>query len=326
VVRAGGYALTLLSVPLNVEVLRTLEPGPTPLVDLRIAVGLPPQTTLRKQLHDLARIGVVERRQHAGFPGPVDYALGQAGQELLGVARFAAAWLGNAPAAEVKLGSSMARSALRALVDGWSAAIVRALASRPISLTELDRLIPSLSYPAIERRLAALRMTGQILACDRLGGGGRRPYEATRWLREAVVPLIAAAAWERRSGLGDVTTPITRLEVESAFLLALPLLRLESDLAGCARLIAEFRGGDDGPRLAGVSVRVDRGRVVECGPRPAGTVDAWGSGSVDRWLAATLCGDSVGLEVGGDRLFAQALIDGLHDLFSALREGHLRRL
>ena len=59
----------------------------------------------------------------------------------------------NAPEGPLALGSSTAKSAIKALVEGWGTNMIRALAARPLSLTELNGLISGLSYPSLERRL-----------------------------------------------------------------------------------------------------------------------------------------------------------------------------
>ena len=51
--------------------------------------------------------------------------------------------------------------------------MMRALAARPLSLTELDSLISDLSYPALERRLSSMRIAGLVEAQP--SQRGRRP-------------------------------------------------------------------------------------------------------------------------------------------------------
>ena len=55
--RAGAVSLSLLSAPLNVHLLRALEEGPLALIDLRRAVGSPPQSTMRVYSRTLVEIG-----------------------------------------------------------------------------------------------------------------------------------------------------------------------------------------------------------------------------------------------------------------------------
>jgi DNA-binding HxlR family transcriptional regulator len=300
----------LLSVPLNVELLTALEDGPMGLVDLRRAAGSPPQTTTRNQLRMLSANGVLRRRQQQEFPRSVDYELGRPGRELLEVARIAESWLRAAPDSSMELGTPAAKNSIKALVDGWSSTVIRALAAGPLSLTQLSRLISTVNYPSLERRLEAMRLTGQI-ATSEPQNGRSRPYAATPWLRRAVAPLAAAAAWERRFAIGQAS-PVTAIDVESAFLLALPLLPIPSHLAGTVRLAVELRGADSRLIHAGALVEVTEGAVVSCTSRLDGRADAWGSGPVGMWLGAAIEGDIDGLEIGGDRALAQALIDGLH--------------
>ena len=104
---------------------------------------------------------------------------------------------------------------IKALVGGWSSAIVRALASKPFTLTELSRLIKGLNYPTLERRLAAMRFARQIEAAPNEDRG--RPYAVTAWLRRGVAPVAMAARWEREH-LREGTGVITNLDAEALFL------------------------------------------------------------------------------------------------------------
>ncbi|MCW2978460.1 MAG: putative cytosolic protein [Solirubrobacterales bacterium] len=309
-VRAGAHALSLLSVPLNVHVITALEERPLPLTELRRAVGFPPQTTMRKHLRSLTQLGVLDRRREADFPGSVDYALGPGGRELLSVIHVLQTWLADSPDGPLQPGSIAAKSAIRALTDGWSSTVVRALAVRPLSLTELNRLISSLNYPSLERRLGAMRLAGQIAPCSH--GGRSRPYAATPWLRRAIGPLVAAASWERQFD-GVEAAPVMRIDVESALLLTVPLLKLPPNMSGAARMAVELRTRDGGSSFAGVSVGVEAGDVVSCVSRLQGPADAWASGSVGSWLGAVHVGDYRGLEIGGDRELATAIILGLQN-------------
>jgi DNA-binding HxlR family transcriptional regulator len=288
------------------------------LVDLRRATGSPPQTTTRNQLRMLTRIGVLERRQQSHFPGSVEYELGKAGRELLGVARATQSWLGAAPDLPVELGTPAAKNSIKALVDGWSSTVVRALAARPLSLTQLSRLISTINYPSLERRLTSMRLTGQIATSEK-SLGRSRPYAPTPWLRRAIAPLAAAAAWERTFKGGEAS-PIAAIDVESAFLLALPLLRLPAHLGGTARLVVEFRSVDGQVVHAGASAGVVEGVVTSCVSRLEGPADGWSSGPIGAWLRAAIEGDIDGLEVGGDCELVVALIDGLHAALFGARQ------
>jgi DNA-binding HxlR family transcriptional regulator len=305
--RAGGTALNLLSVSLNLEILRCLAEGTQPLQELMRRLGFPPRSTMRLYLRALVDIGAIERRARSEFPSSVDYKITRSGRGLLEVEGVVQRWLDRSPSGRIELGSTAAKSAIKALVEGWGSNIVRALATRPLSLTQLDSLIPRISYPSLERRLTAMRQVGLLEAHRVLGQAN--PNEVTQWLREAVTPVIAAAGWERQHA-PDRTPELRRLDVEAAFLLAIPLIDLTPSLSGRCRLSVEVTDGT-GPLLAGVLITVERGSVTSCTSSIEGDADAWATGKALGWLrrlARPLDGE---LELGGKRALVEATIDAL---------------
>lgn len=318
--RAGADALSLLAIPLNANTLSALREEPRPLVDLRREVGLPPQTTMRGHLRTLTRTSVLERQQEGGFPGAVHYALGPAGDDLLAVARALQAWLACSPDGPIPLGSPEAKSLIKALTQGWSSTIMRALAAGPLSLTDLNKLITGLNYPSLERRMGAMRAAGMIEPCP--SETRTTPYRASAWLRRAIAPLAAAARWERRHA-PEKTTPIGRIDIEAAFLLALPMLELSAELEGGCRLSVESRATE--PAMAGVTVRFSGGRLESCITRLAGKAEAGACGTALAWIDAIEDADPDRLEISGDRELALAILDGLHRFLlpaaSAARRG-----
>jgi DNA-binding HxlR family transcriptional regulator len=308
--------LSLLSVPLNVEVLTALDEEPRGLGDLRRAVGSPPPTTMRVHLRELTEIGLLERRRQADFPGAVDYELADPGRELMEVVDALQSWLARSPDGPLTLGTMAATSAVKALVGGWSSTIVRALAARPLSLTDLNRLITGINYPTLERRLSAMRLAGMIESCR--GRNRSRPYSVSGWLRRASGPLAAAALWERRN-LAAKTTPITPLDVEAAFLLTVPSLQLDAELSGACRLAASVRNSGE-ERFAGVRTTVEEGQVTSCVSKLGGRADAWASGLALDWIRAVIDGDPAQLEIGGESDLALALVDGLHEALFRVKQ------
>ncbi len=306
--RAGSNALSMLAVPLNVQVLEALDESPLALADLRRQVGHPPVTTMRSYLRKLAELRVVDRRQEADFPGSVSYAIADPGKDLLAVTAVLRSWLGESPEGPIELGDRTSKSAIKALVDGWDTGIVRALAARPLSLTELDRVIPTVTYPALERRLTAMRQIG-LVEPDPENNGRVVRCRVTEWLRLAVAPLSAAVGWERRSCEG--APPPGKLDAEAAFLLAAPLLTLPSDLEGTCRLAVEFRQGSE-LAFAGATVSVEEGRVRSCVSRIEGRPDAWVSGPMVEWFR-WVRGTDHRIEVGGEVGLARALASGFRD-------------
>jgi DNA-binding HxlR family transcriptional regulator len=316
-VRAGAHALSLLSVPLNVHLLQALADEPRSLMDLRRAAGSPPQTTMRGHLRALTEAGILERRRQNEFAGSVDLELGRPGRDLMAVAGVVRDWLGMSPEGSLELGTPASKSAIKALVEGWTTGVVRALAARPSSLTELSSIITQLSYPSLERRLGAMRLVGQIERCP--GGGRGTPYRVTPWLRYAIAPLAAAARWERQH-LAAETPSIGKIDVESAFLLTVPLLNVDSERSGRCRLAVESRNGNGERRLAGVMVEIDAGRITSCVSRLDGEPQGWASGSAVSWLGAVIEHDPERLELGGDRALPTAVLEGLYGLLFRSRQ------
>ena len=311
--RTGGQALALLAAPLNVEILRALESEPRNLLDLRQAVGSPPQSTMRVYTRTLAELGVLERRRRNEFPATAEYSLTPAGQALIAVADVLEGWLQTAPQGPLTIGSVAAKSATKALVGGWSANLVRALAARPLTLTELNILIPKISYPSLERRLGAMRLANLIEAQPSDGRGV--PYQATEWLHRSVLPLTAAVAWEQRH-LQEPEAKIGGIDAEAAFLLAVPLISLGSDVTGKCRLSVEVRGAAE-PVFAGVLVGIEAGEVASCTARLKGNVDASASGTPSAWIRQVAGAAEPQLEMSGDFALARAVIEAIQALSPA---------
>jgi DNA-binding HxlR family transcriptional regulator len=307
-VRAGSYGLSLLSVPINVQIVTALKQGSRSLMELRQAVGSPPQTTLRAKLRTLCDGSIVERRRQDGFPGPVYYQLAPAGEELLDVARALGDWLSSAPTGASELGTDIAKQQVKALVGGWDIGVVRVLSATPLTLTQLSRLIPTVNYPSLERRIASMRLGGQLGVLP-VGAKGK-PYTVTRWLRHAVTPLSAACRWEQLYAPGPAEGP-GPLDIEAALLLAVPGLRLDTAISGSCRLAVEL--GDRPPlSIAGVIAHVEKGRVVGCSSKVEEGASAWAAGPPLSWIQAVAGGSRDGLESGGDIRLVAALICGLH--------------
>jgi DNA-binding HxlR family transcriptional regulator len=312
--------LSLLSVPLSVNVLTALEGEEMALLDLSREVGHPPATTMRSYLKTFADLGVVARRSEGGFPGTVSYSLARPGEQLLQVASALQGWLKDAPDGSIALGTAAAKSAIKAFVEGWNASIIRVLAARPMALTELAKLITNISYPTLERRLAALRRTGQMRAQRDASGSRGTPYEVTPWLRRAAAPLVAALAWEREWAAAQ-TKSLSRIDVEALFLLAIPLLDLPEDLSGRCRLAVELRSGQQ-PEYAGATLTLRAGQPPSLVTRLEGDSDGWIGGTVGSWLSWMSGGRDRPLERGGDSALARTILDALrHGLVPASRAG-----
>ncbi len=310
-VRAGGTVLSLLAGPLCAPILRAHLDGPLRLPDLRERLGGAAQTTLRGQVGNLRDLGALERHVRSGMPYTVENELTAVGHGILAVADMVEAWLARAPQGPLVFGSEAAKGAIRALVAGWDSTMLRALAARPLSLTELDNVISEISYPAIERRLSAMRAAKQVEASLQ-DGISAKPYAVTEWARQAVRPLVAAGRCECEH-LAGATDPLTRLDVEAAFLLAAPLASLPANASGACLLAVSTDDGEDDGRLVGVDVGVERGEVVSCSASIDPESRSWAKGPVESWTTAILEGPPSSLEVGGEDVeLVRALIAGIY--------------
>lgn len=313
-VRAGGTVLSLIAGPLTVPILRAHLERPLRLPDLRERIGGAAQATLRGQVGNLRGIGALERKVLSGMPYTVENELTDLGRGVLAVADIVEAWLTRAPQGPIALGSESAKGALRALVGGWGSTMLRALAARPLSLTELSSVIGDLSYPAIERRLSAMRAARQVEQRPSRESGSK-PYAVTEWTRLAVGSLAAAGRCECQH-LSEGSEPMTRIDAEAAFLLAVPLVDLEATRSGSCMLAVDRGAVQDGPpesRVAGVHVEIEDGEVSSCVSRLTGDPSTWALGPVDGWLDAIIEGRLDHLRFGGESPeLAEALIERLH--------------
>jgi DNA-binding HxlR family transcriptional regulator len=307
--RSGAHTLSLLAVPLNGQLLRSLATGPKRQVELRRECGSPALSTLRAHLKELERIGAIVKQRRNAFPGSLEYELAEPGRGLLFVMSILERWLRRTPDEALELGSDPARAVVKALVDGWSSTMIRALAGGPRSLTELDRLIGAYNYPSLERRLGAMRTVGLVAATDR--GGSGTPYAVSDWLRGGVAPLIVASRWERRN-LPDETARIGRIDAEAALMLTVPLVRLPRHLAGVCRLVVETSNGS-ASRPAAVTVAVKDERAALHALAAESSVDALATGPVAAWFRAAIEADPNHLELGGDRRLAKGLLASFYN-------------
>lgn len=302
---AGGRALELLAVPLIGRILLRLSDGPKRLVELQVETGPVPQTTLRTHLKGLEEIGAVVRRGREDAPGVVEFGLGEPGEAMLEVVASIERWLALMPREPLSFGTDGGKAALKALLGGWSATILRSLAEQPQSLSELAGSIRMVSYPAVERRLAALRLSGLVEAQESDGKG--TPYAVTDWLRQSVAPIASAVHWEQHY-LSEDAVAVTPVDAETIFLLALPALSVATSLSGSCLMGMQLNGHEED--LAGVVADVRRGKV-SCRPEVDDRTDAWAKGEPPAWIRAMLGMERDHLDVGGRRRLAEALVKGL---------------
>lgn len=319
--RAGGRVLSILKNPLNTTVLRAHVNGPKRLVELQEEIRSAPATTLRAAVSGLCDAGALVKPPAGASGYGTTTTLSPVGEEILRVADEVEAWLALCPKGPIAPDSEGAKVALKALAGAWDSTLMRALATRPLTLNELSRLIPQVSYPSLERRISWMRKTGQVEAMEKTVNG--TPYKATDWLRHAVAPICVAGRCERRHMEGE-SARATSVEVETAFLLAVRLITLGEGAHGRCTFAVQIGGEDDGgtdrPPVAGASVKVMRGEIVSCAPGAGAEPSSWAVGTSTSWLDAVIDGNIEALRIGGTN--PQLVLDLIGGLHFALFDRH----
>ncbi len=313
-VRAGSRVLQLVGNPINAMVLRAHAERPRQVAKLHTEIGWAAQTTLRASVAGLREVGALFREASGDTVYASKNRITPVGEESIFVASVLETWLANAPDGPIAPDSDEAKGAVKALAGGWGSRLMRALASQPYSLSELHSLIPEMAYPSLERRLAKMKATNQVTPAP--GPGRGTPYVVTDWLRQSIAPLCAAGRCERRH-MSDSAVPITNVEVEAAFMLALPLAPLPRSTNGECMLAVHTGDGEPATnqqrRLSGVIVEVQSGKIVCCAAKVDESPPTWALGTPETWLDAVIDGRLDGLRFGGTKpMLPAALVHGLH--------------
>jgi hypothetical protein len=230
-----------------------------------------------------------------------------AGREMHFVGIVLERWLASCPEGPVELGPDSG-PVLAPLLTGWCSMVTHALAAGPLTAAETQEAIQVLDLDTVEARIEAMEEAGQLTALP--GPDGEPRYAVTGWLRAGIAPLAAAARVELRHPPGD-TAAIAALDVEAAFLLTLPLLRLPVELSGSCSMAVELDEGVAGSP-AGVTARVENGLVVSCERRLDEDADAWATGSAGDWLDTLIEAGAKRVRSGGERALARRLLYELH--------------
>jgi DNA-binding HxlR family transcriptional regulator len=311
--------LLLLADPVSVAILRRLADGPLETTELLDRVGFLSRSTYFERMRDLEDLALIARTRTGDVPPVVECRLTSSGERLLPVADFLEAWLEDAPCGPLKLGEAYATATVKALGVAWGSTLLRWLAERPHSLTELEQLVDVFGYRKLERIARDLAEAGLV---ERVAVGGRlNPYGVTDWARRAAGPLAAAMRWERRE-IPKRSASATSMEAEGALLLALPLVELRADADGTCVLLVDT----DLPRargLGGAIVRIIEGRPVAWAPaselETGLEADCSVRGATRAWLRTGAGASSSFLRRTGN-------IDLADEVIASLREvGTLRR-
>lgn len=231
-----------------------------------------------------------------------------AGKEVPFVGFVLQQWLDHSPDGPIELGPD-AGPALWALLSGWSSTVIHTFATGSHTASEACEAIQILDLETVESQIAAMADAGLLEALPSKADEEER-FVATEWLRLAIAPLATAARMELRYPPGD-TAPIAALDVQAAFQLTLPMLKLPPDLVGSCALAVELDEGVlNSP--AGVTVRVDRGRVLSCETRLDEDTEFRASASAPEWLEMVIEADLALARAGGEETLPTRLIGELH--------------
>ena len=262
--------------------------------------GLPDAEELGGRKHD-----EVEAEDREPIDPHVKYRITPLGEDLgralLALRRWLDARPGGPPPAD-----ALVREAIGPLVCGWSGTIVHALAPEPLTLDGLDRAVRLLDREGVREHVEAMVRSGLAEAG---AGVGEVHYALTDWGREAIAPLAAAACYERRHE-EEHTLPPDVFDVEAAFQMALPLVRLAPWLRGSCRLGVQIPGGE--PLLAGATAQVNLGVVVSS-PLLDEEPETWVTGDPLGWCQTVIDPTADKLISGGDTELADALLAALHE-------------
>jgi DNA-binding HxlR family transcriptional regulator len=318
--QAGGRALLLLADPVSVSILRQLASGPLESTELLDRVDFVSRSTYFERMRDLEELSLIRRTRRGEVPPVAECRIATPGQRLLPVASRLDAWLADAPQGPLALGDAYATVRVKALAVAWGSTLLRWLAERPRSLTELERLVHMFGYRKLERISRDLVKAGLV---ERVAIGGRSsPYGVTRWARQSAGLLTAAMRWERHE-IAKRGASVTSIEAEGVLLLALPLIELPDDVTGTCALLVDAEGSEN-ESLGGAVVRLLDGRPVAwkaaAGIEPealAFEADCWIRGSSLAWLGTHTQAPSVTFRKGGNTEFGDKVLDALRKLGSA---------
>ena len=233
------------------------------------------------------------------------YRITPQGEDLVRAHLALRRWLDERPGGS-PAGDALVHEAIGPLLCGWSGTIFHAIAPGPLTLGELAEAVPLDSQDV---RIHADRMVRHGLAEAHKEAGAVR-YRLTDWARAAIAPLLAVVLYERRHD-DEFALPPDALDVETAFQMALPLVRLQPWMRGECRLGVQIPGGE--PLMAGATARIDRGVVVSASTLLEEEPQTWLTGDPLGWCETVIDPAAEKLHAGGDTELAEALLAALHE-------------
>jgi hypothetical protein len=204
---------------------------------------------------------------------------------------------------------------IKALAVAWDTTVLRWLAERPCSLTELDALSPrEVTHHDIRRARKSLSAVGLITPVP--SADKRQPYAPVDWARGSAGCIAAAIRWERR--FLDAKAPLSSTEIETLLLLLLPMVEVPQNSGGDTCLLHV-------ERLTDLSVAVEEGGILAYPPTFENARSNRLSGSAESWFDALIDGCTKTLRMQGRIDLTTALASGLHGAcvrFAATRQSN----
>jgi DNA-binding HxlR family transcriptional regulator len=303
----------------SISILRQLSSGPLDSTELLERVEFVSRSTYFERMRDLEELSLIGRERRGDVPPVAECRLTPHGGQLLPVASRLDAWLADAPAGPLKLGEAYATATVKALAVAWGSTLLRWMAERPRTLTELERLVNNFGYRKLERIVRDLVKAGLVERAaiqERLS-----PFGLTDWARRSAGLLTAAMRWERHE-IAKRSAPVSPTEAEGVLLLGLPLIELSSDANGTCALLVDA----DAPReerLGGAVVGLVEGRPVSWSAAGEAEVhaiereaDCWVRGPTLAWLRTHIETPHAVLRAGGDTDLAMSVMAALREVGS----------
>jgi DNA-binding HxlR family transcriptional regulator len=191
--------------------------------------------------------------------------------------------------------------------DKWTLLIVRDLAAGPRRFVELQRVLPGISTEQLRSRLNRMVADGMLTRQRYREVPPRVDYELTERARELLPVLGELARWGYEWAW---STPRVseHIDIGPIFRLAPGLIDANGSGGTVELVVTDGRPNGD-PATYSLTVSADGVTIDE---RPAGPADGQVRGDAQAWISAfSPGGNRAGLEISGDRLLAERVLDQL---------------
>jgi DNA-binding HxlR family transcriptional regulator len=198
--------------------------------------------------------------------------------------------------------------ALDIVGDKWTLLIVRDLAGGPRRFVELQRVLPGISTEQLRSRLNRMVADGLLTRKRYREVPPRVDYELTDRARDLMPVLGALARWGYAWAWGAPRAG-EAIDIGAIFRLAAGLLEPPRSLKGKIEFKVTERAADSSTRCYALDVASGRAKMAEC---EAPEAESRVTGTEAAWVQALgPAASRDGLEFGGDRRLADAVLDGL---------------